>query len=130
MPDVPGVLLDEVHDDAAHRPRLARDEGLADVGVLLVDLSAVRDLATPRLPGLRDAALGADRRVEVEVGLLLGPVEDGQGRLSLDRPTEQWCSILARWRTSPSRLIVLGGTERVASCAGVRPSHFISKVVR
>jgi len=37
---------------------------------------------------------------------------------------------LARWRTSPRRLIVLGGTDRVANCSDVRPSHFISKVIR
>jgi hypothetical protein len=60
----------------------------------------VRDLAPPGLPGVRYAVVGPDRTVEVEVP------------------------------ASHRRLTVLGGTDRVASCSGVRPSHFISKVIR
>jgi hypothetical protein len=67
---VTGVLLDHVLDDCAHLPRLARDEGLAEVVVLRVDLARVRHLPPPRLPGVRHAVLGPDRAVEIEARLV------------------------------------------------------------
>ena len=43
---------------------------------------------------------------------------------------DQWCSVRARCRTSPSSDRVDGGTERRASCSGLSPSHFIRTVSR
>ena len=62
MAEVPGVLLDEVHDDVAHLDVVAVDPHDRVEVEARVDLAGVGDLGAPGLPRVGDDLVVGERR--------------------------------------------------------------------
>jgi hypothetical protein len=133
MTGVPRILLDHVdkHVPRGHGAITVRH--LATQAVLpkgIEPLVRSGNLGLPGCEGVLDHARVRDRTRKV-------PIRSSSrwyGRGASVRPCStrwnQWFSTWARWRTRPSKLKVLGGTERRASWLASSPSHFISMVSR
>ena len=131
---VAGVLLDHVHEDVAHarpvlvveRPR-RRPRSSMRVDARL----GGGDLAPPRGARLLDDRRVGHGAVEVEVAVLLGPVEPRRGRLALEHAAGTRCA--PPWPgAAPARAATSSTAAPTAraSCSASRPSHFISRVSR
>src|SRR6187200_2811550 len=82
--EVPGVLLDEVHDHVAHLDVVTVDPHDSVEVETRVDLPGVADLGAPGLPRIGHDLVVADGAVEVEVRIRVGAVEPRQVVLPLE----------------------------------------------
>lgn len=130
MAVVPGVLLDEVHQDPAHRHRpvasggTARSSGSESRAASAKAVSAfhaARDSATIRASGAgkpKSLPFPSGPRYSCGAG---APARQARSR---NRSTSLRC------RTRPSRDSPEGGTARVPSSAAVSPAHLSTRVRR
>jgi hypothetical protein len=122
---VPRILLDPVHQDLSYGDAVLAD-AFTEVHMTSERVVGFGLLARQSGPSGIDHFLVGDRVVEVRVA----PTVDLRQRRAVGDPVAPVPFASARWRISPSSDIVDGGTERVAICSAVKPSHFKRTVSR
>ncbi len=88
------------------------------------------NLTAPRRPRVSDNRVVGYCLVEVQVRVAASAVEPGKLGVTLEHPARPGVLDSREVTGRPSSDIVEGGTDRVASCSAVSPSHFNSKVMR